>query len=142
MSFYSDWILPRLIHLAMRRRDLVDASAEAIPLDSRSLDTVVMTWTLCSVPDAPRALTEIRRILKPTGRLLFVEHGRSPESAVERWQDRLTPARRCISGGCHLNRKVDSLVVASGLRIEHLETGYMRGAKPMTFMYEGSARTN
>ena len=84
--------------------ELIEGSAEAIPLENNSVDTVVTTWTLCSIPDASRALREMHRVLKPTGRLLFIEHGRSPEPNVRWWQDRLTPAWRRIGGGCHLNR--------------------------------------
>lgn len=119
---------------------MIENSAETIPLSNRSIDTVVTTWTMCSIPDAQRALGEMRRILKPEGRLLFVDHGRSPDPCVRRWQDRLTPIWRRVSGGCHLNRPVDELIEAAGFQIERIETGYMRGPRPMTFMYEGSAR--
>jgi ubiquinone/menaquinone biosynthesis C-methylase UbiE len=118
----------------------IEASAEAIPLDDTSIDTVVTTWTLCSIPEAPRALAEMHRVLNPGGRLLFVEHGRAPDSGVRWWQDRLTPIWKRLGGGCHLNRAITELITAGGFRIERLETGYMRGPKPMTFMYEGSAR--
>jgi ubiquinone/menaquinone biosynthesis C-methylase UbiE len=101
---------------------------------------VVSTWTLCSIPDVTGALAEIRRVLKSDGRLLFAEHGRSSEPRVVRWQDRLTPIWKRIGGGCHLNRPIDQLVMASGFRVEQLDTGYMAGPKPMTFMYEGVAR--
>jgi ubiquinone/menaquinone biosynthesis C-methylase UbiE len=120
--------------------DLVEGSAEAIPLDAASVDTVVTTWTLCSIPDAPRALAEMRRVLRPEGRLLFVEHGRAPDPRVRWWQDSLTPIWRRIGGGYHLNRAITDLITGAGFRIERLDTGYMRGPKPMTFMYEGSAR--
>ena len=120
--------------------ELLEGTAEAIPLPDLSVDTVVSTWTLCSIPDVARALTEIRRVLKTDGRLLFAEHGRSPEPRVVRWQDRLTPLWKRIGGGCHLNRPIDQLVRASGFRVEQLHTGYMAGPKPMTFMYEGIAR--
>ncbi len=121
--------------------ELVEGSAEAIPLDNSSIDTVVTTWTLCSIPNARAALGEMRRVLKPDGRLLFVEHGRSPDDHVRRWQDRLTPAWKRIGGGCHLNRAINELIEGSGFRIERLDHGYMKGPKPMTFMYEGSARS-
>ena len=120
--------------------ELIEGSAEAIALADRSIDTVVMTWTLCSIPDSARALAEARRVLKPGGRLLFVEHGRSPDANVRRWQDRLTPIWKRIGGGCHLNRPIGALIAGAGFRIERLDTGYMKGPKPMTFMYEGSAR--
>jgi ubiquinone/menaquinone biosynthesis C-methylase UbiE len=202
MGFYQDRILPHLVHLSMRQRNLVpyrtrvvshaegrvleigigsglnlpyysartervigldpsptllamtrkaaqravvpveliENSAEAIALYNRSIDTIVTTWTMCSIPDVQRALGEMRRVLKPGGHLVFVEHGRSPDPGVRRWQDRLTPVWRCFSGGCHLNRPISELIESAGFRIERIETGYMRGPKPMTFMYEGSAR--
>jgi len=116
------------------------ASAEAIPLDEHCIDTIVTTWTMCSIPQAATALAEMRRVLRPCGKLLFVEHGLAPDEGVRRWQDRLTPAWRCISGGCHLNRPIRSMIEDAGFRIDRIETGYMPGPKPMTFMYEGSAR--
>jgi ubiquinone/menaquinone biosynthesis C-methylase UbiE len=120
--------------------DLIEASAEAIPLEDHSIDTLVTTWTLCTIPDVRVALAEMRRVLKPSGQLLFVEHGRSSDASVRRWQDRLTPLWKPIGGGCHLNRPIRELLEQSGFRIEHLEIGYMKGPKLMTFMYEGSAR--
>ena len=134
--------------LAMARRagsrslpvDFVEGSAEQIPLENGSVDTVVTTWTLCTIPDVDHALHEMRRVLKPIGRLLFVEHGRAPDPNVVWWQDRLTPMWKCIGGGCHLNRPISSLIEGAGFQFERLETSYMRGPKPMTFMYEGSAR--
>lgn len=122
--------------------ELLEGSAELVPLEDRSVDTVVTTWTLCTIPDPGRALSEVRRILKPSGRLLFVEHGQAPETSVRRWQDGLNPLWKRISGGCHLNRAIGEIVRHGGFHIERLETGYMRGPKPMVFMYEGSARPN
>jgi ubiquinone/menaquinone biosynthesis C-methylase UbiE len=119
--------------------ELVEASAESLPFDDRSFDTVVVTWTLCSIPDVASALREMRRVLAPSGRMLFVEHGRSPDAGVTRWQDRLTPAWKRLAGGCHLNRPVETLLEQSGFRVEQLATGYAQGPKPMTFMYEGIA---
>jgi SAM-dependent methyltransferase len=120
----------------------LEASAEAIPLEAHSVDTIVTTWTMCSIPHADTALSEIRRVLRPGGKLLFVEHGRAPDESVRRWQDRLTPAWSCISGGCHLNRPITSMIEGAGFRIDRIETGYIRGPRPMTYMYEGSARPN
>jgi ubiquinone/menaquinone biosynthesis C-methylase UbiE len=138
---------PRLLSMAhqaagaiARPIELLEGTAEAIPLDTDSVDTVVTTWTLCSIPDIARALAEVRRVLRPEGRLLFVEHGRSPDSSVRRWQDRLTPCWKHIGGGCHLNRAIGRLIEESGFRIEWMNNGYMPGPKAMTFMYEGSAR--
>ncbi len=118
----------------------LEASAETIPLDDHSVDTVVTTWTLCSIPQADTALAEMRRVLRPGGRLLFVEHGRAPDDSVRRWQDRLTPVWRSFSGGCHLNRPISSMIEGAGFRMDRIETGYIPGPRPMTFMYEGSAR--
>jgi ubiquinone/menaquinone biosynthesis C-methylase UbiE len=119
---------------------LLDASAEAIPLDTASIDTVITTWTLCTIPDAPRALAEMRRVLRPGGTLLFVEHGRSPEPGVARWQDRLDPLWSRIAGGCHLNRKMDDLIAGHGFHIEALVNARLPGPRTHTFLYEGSAR--
>ncbi|HVY58437.1 MAG TPA: class I SAM-dependent methyltransferase [Xanthobacteraceae bacterium] len=124
------------------RVELLRASAERIPLESRSIDTIVMTWVGCSIPDVETALAEMRRVLKPGGSMLFVEHGRSPEARVARWQDRLDPVWRRISGGCHMNRQIDISLRRSGFRIERLETGYMPGPKLLTFLYEGRAAAN
>jgi SAM-dependent methyltransferase len=118
---------------------LIEGSAERIPLADRSLDTIVMTWTGCSIPEVCTALEEMRRVLKIGGRLLFVEHGRAPEASVARWQDRLDPFWHRLSGGCHLNRKIDDLLSDAGFRIDRLETVYIPGPRLMTFLYEGAA---
>lgn len=120
--------------------ELIEGSAETIPLEDKSIDSVVSTWTLCTIPDVRAALGEMRRVLRPSGQLFFVEHGRSPDEKVRRWQDRLTPFWKQIGGGCHLNRPIGELLEQSGFRIEQIETGYMKGPKLMTFMYEGKAR--
>jgi ubiquinone/menaquinone biosynthesis C-methylase UbiE len=137
---------PKLVAMARRVPNaagipisFLEASAEAIPLDNRSIDTVVTTWTLCTIPDAASALAEMRRVLKPGGRLLFVEHGLAPDEGVRRWQNRITPLWRRISGGCHVNRPIKTMVETAGFRIDRIETGYIPGLKPMSFIYEGSA---
>lgn len=119
---------------------LAEASAETLPFESGAFDTVVTTWTLCSIPDVGSALRDMRRVLRPDGRLLFVEHGLASDRSVVRWQNRLTPCWQCLSGGCHLNRKIDDLIAAAGFAFEQLETGYMRGRNPFAYMYEGVAR--
>ena len=119
---------------------LMECGAERLPLEDRSVDSVVMTWTLCSIGDPRRALAEMRRVLRPDGALIFVEHGQAPEAAVRRWQERLTPVWRKVAGGCHLDRPVARLIEASGLRLVDLESGYMvKGPKAFTFHYRGRA---
>jgi len=120
--------------------ELVKGSAEMIPMEDKTIDTVLTTWTLCSISDVSQALSEMRRVLKPNGRLLFVEHGLSPENKVRRWQNRLNPVWKRVAGGCHLNRAIAQLIEVAGFRIERVDTGYMKGPRPMTFMYEGYAR--
>ena len=121
--------------------EFLEASAEQIPLEDGSVDMVVSTWTMCSIPDVRRALEEMRRVLKPGGRLLFVEHGLAPEPGVRKWQNRLDPLWIHVSGGCHLNRPIGTLVKGAGFQLNRLQTGYMTaGPKLMTFLYEGDAR--
>ena len=121
------------------RVELVKGSAEMIPVEDSAIDTVLTTWTLCTIPNVRQALKEMRRVLQPNGRLLFVEHGRSSDVKVQGWQDRLTPIWKCIGGGCHLNRAISHLIEDAGFQMDRMKTGYMKGPKPMTFMYEGSA---
>lgn len=114
---------------------------EAIPLEDASVDTVLVTYTLCSVADAPRALAGMRRVLRPGGRLLFAEHGLSPEPGVARWQRRLTPLWRRVAGGCHLDRETPALLESAGFAVEELETGYLpKGPRIATYQYAGTAR--
>ena len=120
--------------------ELVKGSAEMIPMEDKTIDTVLTTWTLCSISDVNRALSEMRRVLKPNGRLLFVEHGLSPDNKVRRWQNRLNPVWKRVAAGCHLNRAIAQLIEVAGFRIERVDTGYMKGPRPMTFMYEGYAK--
>lgn len=138
---------PRLLAIARRRAviagvraELMQGSATAIPIADKAIDTVVMTWALCSIPDPLLALREMRRVLKPSGRLLFVEHGLSPEPGVERWQHRLTPLWRHIAGGCHLDRKMDGLIRTAGFDLTDLRTEYAQGPRAMAYMYQGCAQ--
>jgi ubiquinone/menaquinone biosynthesis C-methylase UbiE len=204
MSFYSRYVLPHVLELAMRNKDLtrlraewvpkargnvleigigsglnlrfyspevqhlygVDPSLEMqriarkrmdgrrevefltqpaddrLPLADSSVDTVVSTWTLCTIPNALRALKEMRRVLRPDGQFIFIEHGRSPSAGVAGWQDRLTPMWKHIGGGCHLNRKIDESISAAGFRISELKTEYLPGPRPLTYTYEGLAHKN
>jgi len=136
---------PKLVHMAKRNASgasrpvsFLEASAEAIPLEGKSIDTVVTTWTLCTIP--LNCLPEIRRVLKPGGKFLFVEHGLAPEEGVQRWQNRLDPVWSRISGGCHINRPISNAIEDAGFRIEKIETGYFPGPKVMGFFSEGSAK--
>ncbi len=138
---------PRLLGLARRRAGqgpcavhLVQGSAESLPLADNAIDTVVTTWSLCSIPDPLAALREMRRVLRPDGRLHFVEHGLAPDPGVRKWQRRLTPCWTRVSGGCHLDRKMDDLIRAAGFHLGDLADGYMAGPRLVTFMYEGRAR--
>jgi ubiquinone/menaquinone biosynthesis C-methylase UbiE len=139
---------PELLSLArkrwLRRRwryGWCELRGEHLPFAEASFDTVVTTWTLCTIPHPLPALVEMRRVLKPTGKLVFAEHGLSPEPRVARWQHLLTPLWRRISGGCHLDREMDELIRAAGFRLDAVETGYMNGPKLWTFMYQGRAKS-
>ena len=202
MSLYAKYVLPRLINLAMRNKDVTHLRAESvpqargevleigigsglnlpfyssgvcrvygvdpsielqrmaatktsavpfdvefftqsaeerIPLAESSVDTIVMTWSLCSIPNPAAALQQMRRVLKPDGRMIFIEHGRSENAGVTAWQDRMTPFWKRIGGGCHLNRKVDDLIRAAGFEIIEQKNFYLPGPRPMTYTYQGVA---
>jgi len=104
-----------------------------------SFDSIVCTFTLCTIPDAVAALKEMRRVLKPGGKLLFCEHGKAPDAPVLRWQNRLTPIWKPLAGGCHLNRDMPALIAEGGFTIGKLQTRYLKGPKPMTYVYSGWA---
>lgn len=134
--------------LAQRRSDkagiaveLVGLSAERLPLADDSFDTVVCTYTLCSIPDPAAALHEVRRVLKPGGQFLFCEHGRSPDPAVARWQDRIQPCWTPLAGGCHLDRDVPALLRDAGL-LAKVEQGYISGPRVLAYHYWGQAQKN
>lgn len=119
--------------------ELLTLSAEAIPAPDASYDTVVCTFTLCTIPDPVKALREMRRVLKPGGRLLFCEHGRAPEASVQAWQDRLTPWWKPIAGGCHLNRDVPAMLRDGGFRATEIESSYLKGPRPLVWVTRGVA---
>jgi ubiquinone/menaquinone biosynthesis C-methylase UbiE len=120
--------------------DYKTVSAERIPLGDAAFDSIVSSWTLCSIPDADRALKEIERLLKPGGRFFFLEHGRSGEPNVQRWQDRLTPLNKKLAGGCHLNRDMKALIERSGLKVIALNRFCLeKGLKIASYFYQGVA---
>ncbi|MDA1100021.1 MAG: class I SAM-dependent methyltransferase [Proteobacteria bacterium] len=119
--------------------EFLDLPGEDIPLDDQSVDTVLVTYTLCTIPQAALALQQIHRVLKPGAELLFCEHGRAPDENVRRWQDRIDPLWSKFSGGCHLNRPIDRLLQDAGFRITEMETMYIPGPRTHTFNYWGAA---
>lgn len=121
--------------------EIVGLDGQQLPLEDESADAVLTTWTLCTIPDAGVALKEMARVLRPGGTLHFIEHGRSPEEGVRRWQDRINPIQQRLAGGCNLNRDIPSLIEGAGFTIQSLDTYYAE-AEPKIFgsMYEGTAR--
>ena len=120
--------------------DFLAHPGEEIPLDDGCIDTVVTTWTLCTIPDPVKALKEMRRVLKPGGMLLFAEHGLAPETRVQGWQRWLNPLWSRVTGGCNLNRKMDELIQASGFRMVELKMEYAEGPRAMSYIYSGRAQ--
>ena len=120
--------------------EFLEAGAEAIPLEDGSADTILITYTLCTIPDPRLALEEMRRVLKPDGRLVFCEHGRAPDERVSRWQDRLNPVWRRFGGGCNLNRPIATLIQQAGFDTTGMESLYIPGWRPASFNYWGTAK--
>ena len=121
--------------------EIVGLSAEAMPVADASFESIVSTFTMCTIPDVAGALLEMRRALAPGGRLYFVEHGRAEDPRVERWQDRLNGIQQTFFGGCHLNRPISRLIEQAGFEMERLETGYLKGAPKFGgFLYRGVAK--
>lgn len=119
---------------------LLDLPGEKIPLEDNSVDTVLLTFTLCTIPDWKAALSQMYRVMKPGGRLLFCEHGRAEDPAVYKWQERITPLWKKCFGGCHLNRPIADLIAVGGFGIDSLENFYLeRGPKFVGYMYFGRA---
>jgi ubiquinone/menaquinone biosynthesis C-methylase UbiE len=115
-------------------------NAELLPFADNSFDHVVSTWTLCSIENIAQALREVRRVLKPKGEFLFVEHGQSPELEVQTWQNRLNPLQRIIGDGCNLNRNIEMLIKEQGFEITHLERFYKdKIFKILGYTYKGIA---
>lgn len=121
--------------------EFLDLPGERIPLDSDSADTILVTYTLCTIPDVMAALGQMRRVLKPSGRMIFCEHGEAPDDDVKRWQRRLTPAWKVIGGGCHVGRAIPKLIAGAGFQIDDMQTMYLPGTPRFAgFNYWGSAK--
>jgi ubiquinone/menaquinone biosynthesis C-methylase UbiE len=121
--------------------EFINLPGEEIPLEEDSVDTVLVTYTLCTIPDALAALEGMRRVLKPGGRLLYCEHGVAPDENVRRWQDRLNPTWSKFTGGCNMNRDILDLITSSGFEITNDRQMYIPGAKMLSYNFWGSART-
>ena len=120
--------------------EITHQSAERLPYEDRTFDCVVSTWTLCTITDPVRALQEVGRVLKPGGKFLFLEHGRSDDQKITRWQDRLNPVQNIIGCGCNLNRRIDDLIAQAGLTITQLDRFAMQGVPRIGGeMYRGTA---
>lgn len=119
--------------------ELIRSSAEVLDIDSESVDTVVSTYTFCTIPDLSAALQEIRRVLRPGGKVLFVEHGKAPDRSVQKVQDRWNPLWKRVAGGCHMNRDIAAILQSEGFRLNNKEEMYLPGWKPATFNTWGEA---
>jgi len=118
----------------------LDLPGEEIPLDNKSMDTIVLTYTLCTIPDWLSAVKQMKRVLKPGGKLLFSEHGKAPDLAVRKWQDRINPYWMKIAGGCQLNRDIPKLLLEGGFDIKQMETLYVpKTPRVAAFTYSGYA---
>jgi ubiquinone/menaquinone biosynthesis C-methylase UbiE len=120
--------------------EVVGLDGQHLPIDDDTADSLLCTWSLCTIPDPVAAVAEMRRVLRPAGRLHFVEHGRAPDESVRKWQRRLEGIQQRVAGGCHLGRDIPAILEAGGLRITHLQTYYGKGEpKPYASLYEGAA---
>lgn len=120
--------------------ELAGLNGEHLDLPSESFDAVLSTWTLCTIPDLPLALEEIRRVLKPGGSFHFVEHGHAPDANVAKWQQRLEPMNKRLAGGCHLTRRIPESIEQAGFALEGIDTYYFKGEpKPFGYTFEGRA---
>ena len=120
--------------------ELIDLPGEEIPLDDNSVDSILVTFTLCTIPDVIAALEGMRRVLKPGGHLFYCEHGRAPDAAVYKWQRRMNPAWRAVSGGCNMDRDVPALLEAGGFAIEDDNRMYIPGIRALSYNFWGAAR--
>ena len=120
--------------------EMIELPGEEIPLEDHSVDTVLVTYTLCSIADPAPALLGMRRVLKPDGRLLYCEHGKAPDAGVHRWQERLNSGWRRIAGGCNMNRDIPALIEAAGFAIEDDNRMYIPGIRALSYNFWGAAR--
>lgn len=132
--------------LARQRAASIGIPVEMVALElgqiqaaDASFDSIVCTFTLCTIPDPLAALQEMRRVLKPGGKFLFSEHGRAPDASVRTWQNRITPLWKPLAGGCHLNRDIPALLKAGGFHIREMHSSYLPGPRPMTWVWRGWA---
>lgn len=156
LDFYDPSIVERIYGLepsaGMRRKaqanlqrsgipvEWLDLPGEKIPLEDNSVDTVLLTFTLCTIPDWHAALLQMKRVLRTGGSLLFLEHGESPDEATRKWQHRITPGWRKLAGGCHLNRQIADLIKEAGFEIQTLENLYIpKSPKIAGYVYKGRA---
>jgi ubiquinone/menaquinone biosynthesis C-methylase UbiE len=120
--------------------EFLGLSGERIPLEAESADTILITYTLCTIPDVTAALSEMRRVLRPTGHMIFCEHGEAPDDGVRRWQRLVTPTWKAMAGGCHVGRPIPRLIESAGFRIDDMQTMYLPGTPRFAgFNYWGSA---
>jgi len=120
--------------------DFIKAAAESIPANNNSFDTVVFTYTICSIPDTVKAFEEIRRVLKTNGQVIFCEHGKAPDKSIQKWQNYINPIWKKLGGGCSLNRDIPLIIEDNGLIINTMDTMYIPGWKPASFNYWGTAK--
>ena len=137
---------PEMIRMAGNRArstsidvELIEMPGEDVPLENQSADTIVMTYTLCTIADPVRVLREMTRVLKPGGELIFCEHGLAPDLSVRRWQNFFNPAWKQLGGGCHLNREIPQLIRYGGFKITDLTSSYIPGWRPASYNYWGKA---
>ena len=121
--------------------EMIAVDVHGIHADTDQFDTIIMTFTLCSIDHPVAALQEMSRVLKPDGQLLFCEHGLAPDASIKRWQHRLTPFWKPMAGGCHLNRDIPSIIREAGFVIDELSEAYLPGPRPMSYVYSGIAHS-
>ena len=119
--------------------EFVGLDGEQLPVESGTIDHVLITWTMCTIPDIETALSEMRRVLRPGGQMHFIEHGLAPDAKVVKWQHRLNPLENRLAGGCNLNRPIDTLIQGAGFRFDELNRFYGKGPKSFSYFYEGVA---